>query len=126
MCLCSVVLATVTMSFSPRPLGPPGSSSVQEQRARWQRKFSRTAKEMLQTEQRYCQQLELVTTVRSAACSGKLWPACVLNPVGDGQHGDGFMGDLKAGYLVWDHFVQHHLMCDCTVILSCLKYRINT
>uniref|UniRef100_A0A3Q0T5M2 Rho guanine nucleotide exchange factor (GEF) 39 n=1 Tax=Amphilophus citrinellus TaxID=61819 RepID=A0A3Q0T5M2_AMPCI len=50
------------MSFSPRPLGPLGCSSIQEQRDHWQRKFSRTAKEMVQTEQHYCQQLGLVTT----------------------------------------------------------------
>ncbi|CAI5635432.1 rho guanine nucleotide exchange factor 39 [Oreochromis niloticus] len=50
------------MSFSPRPLDPLGCSSVQEQRDLWQRKFCRIAKEMVQTEQRYCQKLELVTT----------------------------------------------------------------
>ncbi|KAM7366758.1 hypothetical protein PAMP_014708 [Pampus punctatissimus] len=50
------------MSFSPCPSGPLGCSSIQEQRDRWERKRSRTAKELVQTEQRYCQQLELVTT----------------------------------------------------------------
>uniref|UniRef100_A0A3B4ZS66 Rho guanine nucleotide exchange factor 39 n=1 Tax=Stegastes partitus TaxID=144197 RepID=A0A3B4ZS66_9TELE len=34
-----------------------------EQRERWERQRSRTARELVQTEQRYCQQLELVTTV---------------------------------------------------------------
>nr|XP_024661341.1 rho guanine nucleotide exchange factor 39 isoform X2 [Maylandia zebra] len=50
------------MSFLPRPLDPLGCSSVQEQRDLWQRKFCRIAKEMVQTEQRYCQKLELVST----------------------------------------------------------------
>ncbi|TNN43481.1 Rho guanine nucleotide exchange factor 39 [Liparis tanakae] len=50
------------MSFSPGPSGPLGGTSIQEQRDRWERKRSRTAKELVLTEQRYCQQLELVTT----------------------------------------------------------------
>ncbi|XP_035530525.1 rho guanine nucleotide exchange factor 39 [Morone saxatilis] len=50
------------MSFSPCPPGPFGCTSIQEQRERWERKRSRTARELVQTEQRYCQQLELVTT----------------------------------------------------------------
>ncbi|XP_070785317.1 rho guanine nucleotide exchange factor 39 [Enoplosus armatus] len=50
------------MSFSPGPSGPPGCTSIQEQRDRWEQKRSRTARELVQTEQRYCQQLELVTT----------------------------------------------------------------
>ncbi|TMS02887.1 rho guanine nucleotide exchange factor 39 isoform X1 [Larimichthys crocea] len=50
------------MSFSPGPSGPLGLTTIQEQRERWERKRSRTAKELVQTEQRYCQQLELVTT----------------------------------------------------------------
>lgn len=50
------------MSFSPGPSGLHGSNSIQEQRDRWERKRSRTAKELVQTEQRYCQQLQLVTT----------------------------------------------------------------
>ncbi|KAM9334532.1 rho guanine nucleotide exchange factor 39 [Symphorus nematophorus] len=50
------------MSFSPGPSGPLGGTSIQEQRERWERKRSRTARELVQTEQRYCQQLELVTT----------------------------------------------------------------
>uniref|UniRef100_A0A3Q3WNV1 PH domain-containing protein n=1 Tax=Mola mola TaxID=94237 RepID=A0A3Q3WNV1_MOLML len=37
--------------------------SIQEQRERWDRKRSRTARELLQSERRYCQQLELVNTV---------------------------------------------------------------
>nr|XP_020463825.1 rho guanine nucleotide exchange factor 39 isoform X2 [Monopterus albus] len=37
-------------------------STIQEQRDQWERKRSRTARELVQTEQRYCQQLELVTT----------------------------------------------------------------
>ncbi|XP_028254484.1 rho guanine nucleotide exchange factor 39 isoform X2 [Parambassis ranga] len=49
------------MSFSLCPTGPPGCS-IQEQRDRWERKRSRTAKELVQTEQSYCQNLELVIT----------------------------------------------------------------
>lgn len=67
MCLSSVPVITVTMSFYPGPSGPLGCTSIQEQRERWERKRSRTARELVQTEQRYCQQLELVTTVRTAA-----------------------------------------------------------
>ncbi|XP_045075338.1 rho guanine nucleotide exchange factor 39-like [Coregonus clupeaformis] len=50
------------MSFSPSPVGPTGSRSVQEQRGKWERKRTRTARAMVQTEQKYCQQLELVNT----------------------------------------------------------------
>uniref|UniRef100_A0A096MIB6 Rho guanine nucleotide exchange factor (GEF) 39 n=1 Tax=Poecilia formosa TaxID=48698 RepID=A0A096MIB6_POEFO len=50
------------MSFSPHPPGLSGCSSIQEQRDRWERKRSRAAKELVQTEEHYCQQLELVTT----------------------------------------------------------------
>ncbi|XP_029901249.1 rho guanine nucleotide exchange factor 39 isoform X1 [Myripristis murdjan] len=50
------------MSFFPGPSGPLVHTSIQEQRDRWERKRSRTARELVQTEQRYCQQLELVTT----------------------------------------------------------------
>uniref|UniRef100_A0A3Q2DCU0 Rho guanine nucleotide exchange factor (GEF) 39 n=1 Tax=Cyprinodon variegatus TaxID=28743 RepID=A0A3Q2DCU0_CYPVA len=50
------------MSFSPHPPSLSGSNSVEEQRSRWERKRSRAAKELVQTEQHYCQQLELVTT----------------------------------------------------------------
>lgn len=51
------------MSFSPEPSCPPlGCSSIQEQRERWERKRCRTARELVQTEQHYCRQLELLTT----------------------------------------------------------------
>ncbi|XP_068163095.1 rho guanine nucleotide exchange factor 39 isoform X3 [Antennarius striatus] len=50
------------MSFSPPVAGSHGGTSIQEQRERWERKRNRTARELVQTEQRYCQQLELVTT----------------------------------------------------------------
>ncbi|XP_047245290.1 rho guanine nucleotide exchange factor 39 isoform X1 [Girardinichthys multiradiatus] len=53
----------MTMSFSPHPPNFPGCNSIQEQRDCWERKCSRVAKELVQTEQHYCQQLELVTTV---------------------------------------------------------------
>nr|XP_019955374.1 PREDICTED: rho guanine nucleotide exchange factor 39 [Paralichthys olivaceus] len=36
--------------------------TIQEQRDRWERKRSRTAKELVKTEQFYCEQLKLVTT----------------------------------------------------------------
>ncbi|KAM4523272.1 rho guanine nucleotide exchange factor 39 isoform 1-T1 [Fundulus diaphanus] len=50
------------MSFSPRPPSLSGCNSIQEQRDRWEKKCSRAVKELVQTEQHYCQQLELVTT----------------------------------------------------------------
>ncbi|XP_067347125.1 rho guanine nucleotide exchange factor 39 [Channa argus] len=45
------------MSFFPGP-----RSSIQEQRERWEKKRSITTRELVQTEEHYCQQLELVTT----------------------------------------------------------------
>ncbi|XP_076153380.1 rho guanine nucleotide exchange factor 39 [Alosa pseudoharengus] len=52
------------MSFapSPHPSGPTGARSIQEQRERWEKKRSCAGRELVQTEQRYCEQLELVTT----------------------------------------------------------------
>uniref|UniRef100_A0A8C5CEG5 Rho guanine nucleotide exchange factor (GEF) 39 n=1 Tax=Gadus morhua TaxID=8049 RepID=A0A8C5CEG5_GADMO len=50
------------MSFSPGVNDPSGASVIQEQRDRWARKRSRVARELVLTEQRYCQQLELVNT----------------------------------------------------------------
>ncbi|KAM4711881.1 rho guanine nucleotide exchange factor 39 isoform 2-T3 [Anableps anableps] len=50
------------MSFSPHPPSLSVGNSIQEQRDRWERKRSRATKELVQTEQHYCQQLELVTT----------------------------------------------------------------
>ncbi|XP_010897289.1 rho guanine nucleotide exchange factor 39 [Esox lucius] len=50
------------MSFSPSPVGLMDSRSVQEQREKWQRKKTRTAREMVQTEQKYCDELQLVNT----------------------------------------------------------------
>ncbi|XP_059905470.1 rho guanine nucleotide exchange factor 39 [Gadus macrocephalus] len=50
------------MSFSPGVSDPSGASVIQEQRDRWARKRSRVARELVLTEQRYCQQLELVNT----------------------------------------------------------------
>uniref|UniRef100_A0A3B5ABU6 Rho guanine nucleotide exchange factor 39 n=1 Tax=Stegastes partitus TaxID=144197 RepID=A0A3B5ABU6_9TELE len=58
------------MSVFTRPFGPLGSS-IQEQRERWERQRSRTARELVQTEQRYCQQLELVTTFFVAILKAK-------------------------------------------------------
>ncbi|XP_067399607.1 rho guanine nucleotide exchange factor 39 isoform X2 [Emydura macquarii macquarii] len=50
---------------------------VEEQRARWERKRSRTAKELVETEQKYLQQLDLVTTyfVAILKAKGTLQPA---------------------------------------------------
>ncbi|XP_030624574.1 rho guanine nucleotide exchange factor 39 [Chanos chanos] len=50
------------MSFASSPLSPPGSRSVLEQRERWERKRILVGRELVQTEQRYCEQLDLVTT----------------------------------------------------------------
>ncbi|XP_012679217.2 rho guanine nucleotide exchange factor 39 isoform X2 [Clupea harengus] len=52
------------MSFapSPSPSCPSGVRSVREQRERWEKKRSCAGRELVQTEQRYCAQLELVTT----------------------------------------------------------------
>ncbi|XP_030907487.2 rho guanine nucleotide exchange factor 39 isoform X2 [Melopsittacus undulatus] len=47
-----------------------GTNTVEEQRARWERKRSRTAKELLETEHRYLEQLDLVVTAK-----GTLKPA---------------------------------------------------
>ncbi|XP_034019444.1 rho guanine nucleotide exchange factor 39 [Thalassophryne amazonica] len=44
------------------PSSPMRGSNIQEQRDRWEKKRSRVARELVQTEQRYCQQLELVIT----------------------------------------------------------------
>lgn len=60
-------------SFSPQEkhtmTSTLGSSChpVEEQRARWERKRCRTAKELVETEQQYLEQLGLVATVRSWA-----------------------------------------------------------
>lgn len=51
-----------TMSYSPLP-PVAAANTVEEQRARWERKRSRTAKELLETEHRYLEQLDLVVTV---------------------------------------------------------------
>ncbi|XP_066525243.1 rho guanine nucleotide exchange factor 39 [Hoplias malabaricus] len=50
------------MSYAPSPIVPAGARSVQEQRERWERKRNRTGRELVQTEQKYCEQLDLVTT----------------------------------------------------------------
>ncbi|MCJ8743390.1 hypothetical protein PDJAM_G00093460 [Pangasius djambal] len=50
------------MSFSPSPCVPAGVRSIQEQRERWDRKRKRTGRELVQSEQRYCEKLELITT----------------------------------------------------------------
>lgn len=50
------------MSFSSGLSSPTGCTSIQEQRDRWERKRNQTARELVVTEQHYCQQLELITT----------------------------------------------------------------
>ena len=44
-----------------------GANTVEDQRARWERKRSRTAKELLETEHKYLEQLDLVLTVSISA-----------------------------------------------------------
>ncbi|XP_061125282.1 rho guanine nucleotide exchange factor 39 [Syngnathus typhle] len=50
------------MSFCPSPPDALIGNIIQQQRDRWERKRSRVARELVLSEQRYCQQLELVTT----------------------------------------------------------------
>ncbi|XP_059361057.1 rho guanine nucleotide exchange factor 39-like [Carassius carassius] len=50
------------MSFSLSPFTPMGIRSIQEQRDRWERKRSRTGRELVQSEKSYCQQLDLIVT----------------------------------------------------------------
>ncbi|XP_075344385.1 rho guanine nucleotide exchange factor 39 isoform X2 [Mycteria americana] len=54
-----------------------GANTVEEQRARWERKRSRTAKELLETEHKYLEQLDLVVTffVTILKAKGTLKPA---------------------------------------------------
>lgn len=65
----SVPVLTVSMSFAPTWSGAAGQASIQDQRDRWEKKRNLTAVEVLQTERRYCEQLELVTTVGPATTS---------------------------------------------------------
>ncbi|XP_008496410.1 rho guanine nucleotide exchange factor 39 [Calypte anna] len=55
----------------------PGANTVEEQRARWERKRSRTARELLETEHKYLEQLDLVVTffVTILKAKGTLKPA---------------------------------------------------
>lgn len=61
---------------------PGARCPVQEQRARWERKRSCTARELLETERRYQEQLGLVATVRTPASRRGRGPqgvgACLL------------------------------------------------
>ncbi|KAF7693934.1 rho guanine nucleotide exchange factor 39 isoform X2 [Silurus meridionalis] len=50
------------MSFCPSPCVPAGVYSVEEQRERWDRKRKRTGRELVQSEQRYCEKLDVITT----------------------------------------------------------------
>ncbi|XP_059843595.1 rho guanine nucleotide exchange factor 39 isoform X2 [Hypanus sabinus] len=54
-----------------------GGTAMQEQRARWERKRIRTAKELIETEQRYFEQLELVVVyfIEILKAKGTLQPA---------------------------------------------------
>lgn len=58
--------------------GPRARCPVQEQRARWERKRACTARELLETERRYQEQLGLVATVRAghALQNGAGTPEC--------------------------------------------------
>lgn len=72
----SVLVLRVSMSCAPTWSGPTGHANIQEQRDRWENKHNLTTAELLQTERRYCQQLELVTTVGIPATrSSRLNPA---------------------------------------------------
>ncbi|KAK7898728.1 hypothetical protein WMY93_019581 [Mugilogobius chulae] len=55
------------MSFSPSSSSPSLGNRIQEQRDKWDRKRTRTTKELVQTEQKYCQQLQLITNGSSGA-----------------------------------------------------------
>ncbi|XP_009896586.2 rho guanine nucleotide exchange factor 39 [Dryobates pubescens] len=59
------------------PLLMFGKNTVEEQRARWERKRVRTAKELLETEYKYLEQLDLVLTffVKILKAKGTLKPA---------------------------------------------------
>uniref|UniRef100_W5KVZ6 Rho guanine nucleotide exchange factor (GEF) 39 n=1 Tax=Astyanax mexicanus TaxID=7994 RepID=W5KVZ6_ASTMX len=50
------------MSFAPSPYLPASTRSVQEQRERWEKKRKRVGRELVQSEQQYCEQLDLITT----------------------------------------------------------------
>ncbi|XP_055508865.1 rho guanine nucleotide exchange factor 39 [Leucoraja erinacea] len=50
----------VPMASRPQPKYPAGGTNLEEQRTRWERKRVRTVKELIETEQRYFEQLELV------------------------------------------------------------------
>ncbi|XP_077565430.1 rho guanine nucleotide exchange factor 39 isoform X2 [Stigmatopora nigra] len=50
------------MSFSPCPPDAFAGKVIQEQRDRWERKRSQAGRELVLSEQRYCQQLDLVIT----------------------------------------------------------------
>lgn len=68
----SDLVLAVSMSFAPTSSGPTGHTSIQEQRERWEKKHNLTAVELLQTERRYCEQLELVTTVGIPATTSSI------------------------------------------------------
>ncbi|XP_069736737.1 rho guanine nucleotide exchange factor 39 isoform X2 [Phaenicophaeus curvirostris] len=77
-----------------------GTNTVVEQRARWERKRSRTAKELLETEHKYLEQLDLVVTffVKILKAKGTLKPA-VLETI---------FGPLESIYSA-SHVLSHHL-----------------
>ncbi|XP_008943160.1 PREDICTED: rho guanine nucleotide exchange factor 39 [Merops nubicus] len=61
-----------------------GANTVEEQRARWERKRSRTARELLETEHKYLEQLDLMVTffVKILKAKGTLKPAVLENIFG--------------------------------------------
>lgn len=65
------ISALTAMSAPSLPFAA-GANTVEDQRARWERKRSRTAKELLETEHKYLEQLDLVLTVSISAPSG-MW-----------------------------------------------------
>lgn len=89
------------MSYSP-PAPMAGANTVEEQRARWERKRSRTAKELLETEHRYLEQLDLVVTffVTILKAKGTLKPAVM----------ETIFGPLESIYSA-SHLTTMYLLC---------------
>uniref|UniRef100_A0A3Q2VV44 Rho guanine nucleotide exchange factor (GEF) 39 n=1 Tax=Haplochromis burtoni TaxID=8153 RepID=A0A3Q2VV44_HAPBU len=120
------------MSFLPRPLDPLGCSSVQEQRDLWQRKFCRIAKEMVQTEQRYCQKLELVTTffVDILKAKGTLRSDiredifCSIKAILSVNQYKHFLQDLTANISV-DHPEYEQLLSKSVTVVCAVSQRID-
>lgn len=77
--------------------GPAARCPLQEQRARWERKRACTARELLETERRYQEQLGLVTTVRGPGTPSRLG----REPQGVGGSLPGLWGFLNCPPAIW-------------------------